>query len=370
MKLGARLLPVLSLMLLAVLLAGCSSTKSGGSFFKPSPNRKTPAQVGTYKVGNPYRVGSVWYYPEENFQYAETGIASWYGPDFHGGRTANGEMYDQNEMTAAHRTLQMPSYVRVTNLDNGRAVVVRINDRGPYLRGRVIDVSKRAADLLGFIGKGTARVKIEVLGKESRQVAEAARRGMNTSRLTFADLDREFIEPAQATAAAAADGLPAPVSGVQLAAVENESLPESLKTPTITVEELNKPGAISHSTDAPKWSQVDATAPNRNARPEVEPFPTHLNKGRAMPDAVVTQMPVNPTGIFVQAGAFGVRGNAEALQKKLSAIAPAHIEPAAVGGRTLYRVKLGPMASVAAADKALEKVLRAGGDGARVVKSK
>lgn len=353
---------ILHMAVLAVLLLpACAPTQLASHYAKKwSGSSPPPASAGTYKVGKPYRVGGTWYYPEENFRLVETGIASWYGPDFHGKKTANGEIYDQNEMTAAHRTLQMPSFVRVTNLENGRSVVVRVNDRGPYLRGRVIDVSKRAAHLLGFINQGTARVRVEVLEQESRKVAEAARRGMDTSRMTVADMGR--IQPAAIT------------RGMQVAELRGDletvpdALPESLQTPTITVEELNRPGTPSVATQAPKWTAA-APKPNPAARPH-PPVPMHVRDGRALPDPVVSTAPVAPTGIFVQAGAFGVRENADRLAQRLSAIAPVRIDPVSLNGRTLYRVKLGPLSSVAEADAVLDKVARAGGDGAKVVKSR
>ena len=120
---------------------------------------------GVYKIGQPYQIDNVWYYPREQPDYDETGIASWYGPTFYGKRTANGEMYDGNALTAAHKTLPMPVNVRVTNLDNGKSLVVRVNDRGPYARGRIIDLSKRAAELLDVVQTGTARVRVTYLGR-------------------------------------------------------------------------------------------------------------------------------------------------------------------------------------------------------------
>src|SRR5262249_62179017 len=122
-------------MLLALSLAACGS--SGG---------KGVAQRGGYKVGAPYKIDGVTYTPQEEFNHVETGVASWYGPGFHGKSTANGERYDQSERTGAHRTLQMPSIVRVTNLDNGRSTGVRINDPGPFPRSRAIDLSLPPAE--------------------------------------------------------------------------------------------------------------------------------------------------------------------------------------------------------------------------------
>ncbi len=111
-----------------------------------------------------YQVAGKRYYPQTNADnFSETGQASWYGPGFHGKKTSNGERFDMNVMSAAHRTLPIPSYARVTNLANGKSVIVRINDRGPFHGNRVIDLSKAAANKLGFLHKGTARVKVEAL---------------------------------------------------------------------------------------------------------------------------------------------------------------------------------------------------------------
>lgn len=156
-----------------VQLASHVAKKYGGS-------ESASRSQGLYKVGKPYKVEGRWYEPREDYTLVETGIASWYGAEFHGRSTANGEPFDKNELTAAHRTLQMPSLVRVTNLENGRSVVVRVNDRGPFSRSRVIDMTERGAELLGFRNQGTARVRLEILSEESRKLAEAARRGVDT----------------------------------------------------------------------------------------------------------------------------------------------------------------------------------------------
>lgn len=118
---------------------------------------------GEYKIGQPYRVNGIRYTPAEDPFYDETGIASWYGHPFHGQRTANGEIYDMNALTVAHKTLPMPSYVRVTNLENGRSLILKVNDRGPFVHGRIVDVSHRAAQLLGFSEKGIARTRVQAV---------------------------------------------------------------------------------------------------------------------------------------------------------------------------------------------------------------
>lgn len=127
---------------------------------------------GYFKIGNPYEIEGVSYFPQNYEEYEETGVASWYGPDFHGKPTANGEIYDSFTMTAAHPTLPLPSMVRVTNLRNGKSVIVRVNDRGPFSKSRVIDVSEKAADELGFKGQGTTEVRIQLLRNDTDELLE------------------------------------------------------------------------------------------------------------------------------------------------------------------------------------------------------
>lgn len=131
------------------------------------PGEPVPKGGGTYRVGKPYVIAGQTYTPEENSAYSATGIASWYGEDFHGRLTANGEIFDMQSVAAAHPTLPLPSYARVTNLRNNRSLVVRVNDRGPFHAGRVIDVSVRAARLLGFYEDGTTRVRVDYVGRAS-----------------------------------------------------------------------------------------------------------------------------------------------------------------------------------------------------------
>jgi rare lipoprotein A len=126
-----------------------------------------PKGGGAYRVGKPYVVAGRNYVPEENPDYAAEGLASWYGNDFHGRLTANGEIFDKESISAAHPTLPMPSYVRVTNLRNRKSLIVRVNDRGPFHADRVIDLSYKAANLLGFHQNGVARVRVEYVGRAS-----------------------------------------------------------------------------------------------------------------------------------------------------------------------------------------------------------
>ena len=176
-------------------LAGCSATDTGAALASAAPGagaagREAPPVTfteseygvsasprlafagsaipkggGHLKIGKPYKVRGVWYTPKDEPGYDRTGKASWYGPNFHGRKTANGEVFDQEHLSAAHTTFPLPSYARVTNKANGRSVVVRVNDRGPYSHKRVIDVSKKVAEVLKFKRAGTAQVRVEYLGR-------------------------------------------------------------------------------------------------------------------------------------------------------------------------------------------------------------
>ncbi len=158
---------------------GVSSSPRVVEFGEP-----VPKGGGTYRVGKPYTVAGRVYVPEEDVNYREEGLASWYGDDFHGRLTANGEIFDMGSLTAAHPTLPMPCYARVTNLTNGKSLIVRVNDRGPYHGNRLIDVSNKAAELLEFKGNGVARVRVEYVGRaplegsDDRQLMATLRTGI------------------------------------------------------------------------------------------------------------------------------------------------------------------------------------------------
>ena len=142
-----------------LIISSCAPTSK--SYFV----KKSPFSGGDYKVGKPYQIEGKTFYPKESFDYLESGVASWYGPNFHGKKTANGEIFNMNLLTAAHKTLQLPSLVKVTNIENNRSLILRVNDRGPFVKNRIIDVSKKAALILGFQKNGTANVIVEYYGK-------------------------------------------------------------------------------------------------------------------------------------------------------------------------------------------------------------
>lgn len=161
----------------AGLLAACGSAPQEKAKFSPkkygvkgSPKmvaagKPVPKGGGRYVVGKKYKIAGKWYYPKHEPNYKKTGLASWYGPTFHGRKTANGEIFDRYALTAAHTTMPLPSYARVTNTENGRSMIVRVNDRGPFHGNRVIDLSERVATMLGTKDKGVGRVKVEYVGR-------------------------------------------------------------------------------------------------------------------------------------------------------------------------------------------------------------
>jgi rare lipoprotein A len=261
---------------------------------------------GYYKVGKPYTVNGKRYTPEVNYDYSETGLASWYGPGFHGKRTANGEKFNERELTAAHRTLPMPSIVRVTNLDNGKSLVVRVNDRGPFSKNRIIDVSSRAADLLGFKNKGIAKVRVTILEQESKRIADAAKSGVNPQ-------------------------------NVDLASMQDAE---------------QKPATLQNAAYQPQKGYNLKTS-------EQAPITGHLTHGNFYPDLVVTQEKIKPTTIYVQAGAFTSRENAQKLVDKLTPFGQAQIRPALVKGTQYYRVSI-PAKTPEAADSLMTQIVRAG----------
>lgn len=168
-----------TIIILLLLVAGCAAPPRDTPSPPPAPRLEparpeappAPRSRGSFKVGEPYKIAGRWYYPKADWDYDRTGRASWYGRDFHGKLTANGETFDQNDLTAAHQTLPLPSMVRVTNLENGRSLILRVNDRGPFVHGRILDVSQKAARLLKFHDRGVTQVRIEVLEKESKAAA-------------------------------------------------------------------------------------------------------------------------------------------------------------------------------------------------------
>jgi len=311
MMLRRVLYSVLGCIALGLFLSACST--------EPDENAAPPnLGKGTYKLGQPYQINGTWYYPVEDFGYDETGIASWYGPGFDQKYTANGEVFDQNVASAAHKTLALPMVVQVTNLDNGRSIQLRINDRGPFIGNRILDVSHRAAQLLGFEENGTAKVRVQVLVPETMQAQSIAKHNGG---------DVVAEDP--------------PPPAVPHGAVISETLPP----PGSTAAPQPVPAAL-----PPKPVQIAAAPVQVAAAPEA-----------------VSLMPVRPTHIFIQAGAYASGTNAMRMKAKLDGLGPVVVAGTRVNGVDVYRVRIGPISTVDEADRLLTRALGAGANEAKIV---
>jgi len=311
--------PIILVVFAAVILAGCETQirQSAPSVPRGYTSSLGSESVGTYKVGNPYTVNGVRYVPHEDPNYDRTGIASWYGPKFHGRRTANGEVFDMYRVSAAHTTLPMPSQVKVTNLQNGKSIVVRVNDRGPFVDNRIIDLSYRAAQELGFVDQGTTRVRVQYY---SPAVGAAAKPGVKQFEVDPLEAKRRAEQARQAREA---QQKPAKV-----AAMEVSELPPLDEPPTQV---------------APK--------PVAEPAPKAEPKPTAGPRKE----------------IHIQVGAFTDAGNAARLKEKVSQYHEAHIRGAMVNNQQFYRVRLGPFATQEEAVAIHSRLVEAGYLGARIM---
>lgn len=259
------------------------------------------------RVGPPYQANGQWYVPTPEPGYTQTGVASWYGPQFHGQRTASGEIFDQDALTAAHPTLPIPSLVQVTNLENGREIIVRVNDRGPFVDGRLIDLSRASADLLGFVDQGQARVHVRYLGPAPRRVTA----------------DGGVTAPSSAPVS--------PPSASQSAAVTQDG-PVSLRPDGGVYADLGEDDL--------------AGAPIAGAAPSV-PSPSST--------------PAGAGEYFVQVGAFSDPANAQRARQAAQAAGPVLVDTRrAADGRELFRVRVGPFHSQSDADAARRELAAMG----------
>jgi rare lipoprotein A len=367
----ARNLPVcvtVGIVALGFVLSGCAS--SGPQVGEPHARYRLGHP--SYRV-EPYQVKGVWYTPKVDYNYDETGTASWYGPGFDRQPTADGEIYDMNQVSAAHKTLPLPSVVEVTNLQNGRALRVRVNDRGPFVDGRLIDMSRRSAQLLGFEGSGTAPVRVRIIKDESIRVAEAAMRG-ELGGVALAQAAPSYVAtPGARTAPPAARPIEAqPATQVaaagppslRAAQVIGEPLPAPMPSPVAA------PSPAASPEPAPAYPTAVAAAPRRYwpsliGQAHAEPLHPQI-ASLATPAPRPVAAPTRNSGrIFVQAGAFAVPENAQRVRARVAALGSVEIVPTSGGG--LYRVRVGPVASEAAAARLLSKVVDSGYPGARVV---
>lgn len=304
---------IINLIAAVLLFTACSSN---GKSYISSPGGINGK--GSYKIGTPYKVFGKTYYPEENYSYKETGIASWYGADFHEGITANGERYDMNAMTAAHRTLPLPSIVKVTNLRNNKTAILRVNDRGPFVDNRIIDVSKKAAEVLGFKNMGITKVRVEIMPKESKAL-KASLTGVPVSDIYEPETDDE---------------------------TEYNNAFVFKKEP---VQEYNLIKI------APEPATYDKGEFDENSTTDIKKTHKH----------------------FVQMGAFKEYENAANLKKQIAADryttfknSDINIYPVTIKDQTLYRLRIGPYKDSVEALKIYNEIVSSGYSSAKIISDK
>ncbi len=313
-----------------------------------------PKGGGVYQIGKPYQVGDLTYTPREDPDYDRVGNASWYGEMFHGRRTANGEIYDMDRLSAAHPTLPLPVYARVTNLNNGRTIVVRINDRGPYARDRIIDLSRRSAELLGFRNNGTATVRVKYLGRAplngddsyerkylaSQSWMQVASKGKSKGDVlamssTLPAENPENVALAWNQPAPRESPPPGPASSAAFAA-------QNWKATAKVVAPLAPAAAPAATAALPAPQSTGSIAPASKPRPQ-------------------------SGGAMIQAGSFKNKENADRARTTLAALGSVEVTPIDVGGNVYYRVRVGPFSATPETKTALAKVKSAGFQGAKIV---
>ncbi len=429
----------------ALLLAGCAGRSSGPGAGPVA----VPQGGGFYKVGTPYQIDGRWYYPREDWNYDQIGMASWYGETFQGRPTANGEVFDMHALTAAHPTLPMPTRALVTNLENGRSVEVRINDRGPFKRDRIIDLSMRAAQELGFFLQGTARVRVQMLGRAplgpmaevapdavapmivpasgqiprpvppggvplaavrakalpppevlaqeapavNAQQARAAldRLGDPNPRLLDAPLTEPALPGLEPMASASMLGDPnASVPAIEAARrMPQPEIPElsefsveAILAAEFAGQEIRTPPPLPPEPE-PVRPLVSPLAPSREPDPSPTPAPSSLpeldlepgpapapppvqTRAAAPPPAAATlpEPPRETRQVFIQLGAFLIERNAREVIAELTGrtdgLGELSIWPIESRGRTLHRVRLGPLSSEAQAREARDRLIALG----------
>ncbi len=297
-----------------------------------APDRPTfgDQALGKYKIGNPYKIDGVWYVPADQPDYDDVGMASWYGGDFHNKLTANGEMFDMNAYSAAHKTLPMPSIVEVTNLDNGKKLRLRINDRGPFVGERIIDVSRAAAVALGFNQQGLAKVRVRYIGPAKLLAPSDVASGNTTAPSSSYYATNPEYQPSPDTMAeqdiapiplglAPPAASPAPVYGQSSSGISASQLPPLQNATTVSDNQY------ASQAQAPEYA-VQSMAPE----PEAPAPPPQAQPQQYIPPA---------TGRYqVVVGAFASQTSAENLVQQLGGMGRASLVPVDRAGQTLYRV--------------------------------
>jgi peptidoglycan lytic transglycosylase len=345
----ARLL--ISLMLIGIVAASVVACRSGngerlGERVIPL-GQPVPKGGGVYLTGQAYQVDGVWYQPREDPAYDRVGKASWYGELFRGRRTANGEIYDMDRLSAASPTLPMPVYARVTNLENRRSIIVRVNDRGPYASDRIMDLSRRSAELLAFRDTGTAQVRVQYLGRAPLNGDDSYERRYLASQGWAQVASREPARP-NPREPLAVGSIPGAVRPPLQAKHDGRG-----QDWTVAASGPDDPPARAAS--GLRW-QASAQAAAQPSLATRQGLPPRQEPGAAP-----------PKGLVIQAGSFKSKDNADKATLLLGGIAHVEVAPIEAGGETIFRVRVGPFANQSAASAALTRVTGAGYTGAKIV---
>lgn len=340
---------------LIIVLSSCSAFKKGSA---------TP---GYYKVGQPYIIDGKRYEPKEQPDYDEVGIASWYGSEFHKKQTANGGTFDRTALTAAHRTLPLPSMVRVTNLENNKTLIVMVNDRGPFSKSRILDVSEQAAEILGFKSKGTAKVRVQFLpGQTKRLLADLP---SAKGKVTLPDEDPKETAANEIKV----DTLNSSPKISNIANASNDVIETSEpKKSALKAKISKKKSQIKAQKTQEQESIKEDKAETLNAaqieekKSETAASPATVASATVAPTTKIEEYSGEVS--FIQAGTYGVIENAKRVEKKLSPFGDVSIVPIKIKDRTFYKVKIGPITDKKITELTLKKVITLGHPDAIIVK--
>lgn len=372
-------------------LSGCTDN---GVLFRSS-GYDIQKETGIYKIGQPYQIKGVTYTPQEDYSYSESGMASWYVGDSNHSITANGEKYDPNLMTAMHKTLPLPSLVRITNLENNNTAIVRVNDRGPFVNNRLMDVSQKTAEALEFTLTGTTMIRVDILPEESRRMKEELLRQnkVDTSDsqpnipLNFnADLNQPLYAPGvshQILYDGETTDLGEPV------VLEEELKPIDLTKETQNVSTDRKDVGVNGETSAPNLqvlenpvikNDIDTLKKNISqpiSEVKLNDNPTSVTSSLSSAEQLIesaqkissrsdkikddiTEEKISKPVFYIQAGAFTNLQNADLFSKELGSYGKVDIYPKQIGSRNFHRVLIGPFETRADANQTLDKLNREG----------
>jgi rare lipoprotein A len=365
------------LALIAASLAACASA--------PRPQlgaggEPTSRYTG-YQVGKPYQVKGVWYYPKDQPNYDEIGIASWYGEQFHNHYTADGEIFDMGLPSAAHKTLPLPSLVEVTNLANGRTVIVRVNDRGPFVDGRVIDLSRAAAEELGFVAQGVTKVRVRYVGQAKAPPEPKQEQVLNhlpQPKAPSLNLGSKMMQLAGNAIPHPPLIAPVPLAVPPLVLPPLGPPPEQMMAvaavdPVTETALASIPASGPPSYVAPPAAQAAAQQASPGGLSDVDslladsPPAAQTASGASVAQAPATAMASPAVSLQVQAGVFASRANAELLASHLTGAGLPQVEPFERGGQTFYRVTVRGFSNPAAAAAARSQAASFGAPDARVI---